>query len=336
MADGANTTLDSFTGRSGHQQDFSKPVYRRREARMAKPSLIADIAPRHDVGSRRLHLTDPSILYRPDTVTRLSSDINLQVNEIDSNQTDSATDSSTDKKNRKEAHLLANLIHLTRQKNKLQLALMSLAVVIVAIGGYISFSAWQTNRVAQAAAIKLTAQANKNGSGTGGSQALSTVKPSAQTFANYAVAPNLPKYLKIPAIGVDAIVGQTGILANGALGTPDNVFYTDWYTGSAEPGQPGATLIDGHVSSWTAHGVFYNLHTLKAGDTIQIVKGDNTVVNYQVVKTQVYGANNVNMQAAITPITPGVSGLNLITCTGQVIKGTSLFNERVIVFAKQV
>ena len=42
------------------------------------------------------------------------------------------------------------------------------------------------------------------------------------------------------------------------------------------------------------------------------------------------------MQAAITPIDPTVSGLNLITCTGQVIPGTSLFNERVIVFAKEV
>ena len=41
------------------------------------------------------------------------------------------------------------------------------------------------------------------------------------------------------------------------------------------------------------------------------------------------------MQAAVAPITPDVYGLNLITCTGQVIKGTSLFNERVIVFAQE-
>ena len=150
------------------------------------------------------------------------------------------------------------------------------------------------------------------------------------------MAPNLPRYLKIPKLGVDARVLQVGVTKTGALGTPNNVFDTAWYTGSAEPGQPGATLIDGHVSSWTSHGVFYGLKTLVPGDAIQIVRGDGTVFNYQVVKTQIYSAGNVNMQAAITPITPGIPGLNLITCTGDVIPGTSTFNERIIVFAQQV
>ena len=43
-----------------------------------------------------------------------------------------------------------------------------------------------------------------------------------------------------------------------------------------------------------------------------------------------------NMQAAITPVTAGKSGLNLITCAGQVKAGTSEFSKRVIVFAEQM
>lgn len=226
-----------------------------------------------------------------------------------------------------------------KKRNKLQLAVTVLCLLLVCLGGYLSFVAWQNNKAVHTQAVKLTNEANKTSTTSGStsaSQALSTIKPTPKTVAAYAVAPNYPKILKIPSIGVDSIVGQTGILSNGALGTPSNVYYTDWYTGSAEPGQPGATLIDGHVSSWTAHGVFYNLHLLKPGDSIQIIKGDNSVVNYQVVKTQTYSSNNVDMQAAITPIDSSTSGLNLITCTGDVIKGTSQFNERVIVFASEV
>jgi len=37
----------------------------------------------------------------------------------------------------------------------------------------------------------------------------------------------------------------------------------------------------------------------------------------------------------LSPIDPTKPGLNLISCTGDVISGTSKFNERIIVFATQ-
>src|SRR5665213_2236302 len=344
MADGANTTLDGFKGRSNFHRQFNKPTYIKREVRHTRPRAISDISPppKRRSFSRKLTIADLDSLYAPKARVAQTSNIGelpklAQTNElITAQQEHEASHNKKARSRNIRVNYLARSVDVMRQKNKLQVSLVSLAVLMLVIGSYVSFTAWQTIHIAQAAAAELTKQANKAAvSGSGSTQALSTITPTAKTIASYAVAPNLPKYLKIPSIGVDAIVGQTGILANGALGTPDNIFYTDWDTGSAAPGQPGATLIDGHVSSWTVHGVFYNLHDLKAGDTIQIVKGDNTVVNYTVVKTQVYQANNVDMQAALTPITPGVSGLNLITCTGQVIKGTSLFNERVIVFAQE-
>jgi sortase (surface protein transpeptidase) len=94
-------------------------------------------------------------------------------------------------------------------------------------------------------------------------------------------------------------------------------------------------LIDGHISSWTARGVFYGLKELKPGDALQIVRGDGVIFNYLVVKSQTYPASNVDMAAALTPVTPGTPGLNLISCSGDVIPGTSNFNERIVVFAAQ-
>jgi sortase A len=95
-------------------------------------------------------------------------------------------------------------------------------------------------------------------------------------------------------------------------------------------------FIYGHVSSWTNDGVFYNLKKLKAGDTITITRGDNTTYNYQVVSVKIYPYNNVDMEQVLAPIDASKPGLNLMTCTGQVIKGTSEFNERLVVFTSLV
>jgi sortase (surface protein transpeptidase) len=231
------------------------------------------------------------------------------------------------------------LLHNLRDFSKLQLVLVSMACFVFTIGVIASVQGFQANHIV-AAQVSILSNKSKSPTTTDESANAvtvpSTTKPAAGTLSQYVVAPNLPRYLKIPKLGVDARILQVGVTETGALGTPDNIYDTAWYTSSAKPGQPGATLIDGHVSSWTAHGVFYGIKTLVAGNMIQIVRGDGAVFNYKVVKTQIYGANNVDMQAAMTPIVPGTPGLNLITCTGNVEPGTSLFNERVIVFAQQV
>jgi LPXTG-site transpeptidase (sortase) family protein len=132
------------------------------------------------------------------------------------------------------------------------------------------------------------------------------------------------------------MVKPLGLTAKNQIAAPNNVFDAGWYTGSAKPGQPGAMLIDGHVSSWTAHGIFYNLKKLQPGDKLQIQRGDGTTFTYKVVKSRVYDAAQVDMKAALSPVTTGKPGLNLITCDGSVIKGTSEFDKRLVVFTEQL
>jgi LPXTG-site transpeptidase (sortase) family protein len=219
--------------------------------------------------------------------------------------------------------------------SKLQYSLVGMAVIVFVLGVASSIQTIRTNHNASSQVAALAQKAN-NSDSSGTVVVPSTKKPSIQAFSEYSVAFDLPRYIKISKIGVKARVLQVGINSNGALGAPNNIFDAAWYTGSSKPGQPGATLIDGHVSSWASHGVFYRLKNLVAGDSIQIVRGDGSLVNYQVVRTQIYGVNSVDMQAAINPVTEGKSGLNLITCTGDVIKGTNEFSNRIIVFAQQV
>lgn len=199
-----------------------------------------------------------------------------------------------------------------------------------------SLKAWDANTVAYKHAASLVSQANKKDKHAAPIIATtsvpSTVQPSANTLASYVVAPNMPRYLIIPKLGVDARILSVGVNAQGALETPGNVFDTAWYNKSSLPGQPGAMLIDGHVSSWTAHGVFYGLDSLSPGDKVEVKRGDGITFTYSVVSRQVYKASNVNMSAALSPINPGTPGLNLISCTGDVISGTSDFNERIVIF----
>lgn len=226
--------------------------------------------------------------------------------------------------------------------SKLQYALMSMAVLSFIIGVVVSTITLRTNHVAtkQVAALAKTTvnQAATSDAVTNKTTPPppSTTPPSTHAVSNYAVGPTMPRYLNIPKLGVHARVLSLGILNNGALATPNNVFDVGWYNESTLPGQPGAMLIDGHVSSWTSHGVFYGIKKLVSGDEIQVVRGDGTVFNYQVVRNQVFDHNDVDMQAAVTPVDPNAPGLNLITCTGDVISGTNEFNERILVFAKQV
>lgn len=165
----------------------------------------------------------------------------------------------------------------------------------------------------------------------------SSIKPSSNAINSYSVPPNNPKYIIIPSLNIsDTRIVKLGLTSGGQIASPDNIYDTGWYQNSALPGQKGAMFIYGHVSSWTANGIFYNLKKLIPGDKVLIVTGNNKFYTYQVVTSKVYPYNNVNMQQVLSPIDPKVAGLNLMTCTGQVIKNTSEFNQRLVVFTKLI
>lgn len=224
------------------------------------------------------------------------------------------------------------MLEKKERKNRISRWLELAALLVLLIGLGISVQQWYSNHKTNQQAAKLVYQANHDINHS----VPSTNKPVPSALDSYTVGPTLPRYILIPKLGVKAIVRPLGLTAAGALEAPDNIYDTGWFNGSAKPGQPGVTVIDGHVSSWTAKGVFHDLVTLKIGDQIQIQRGDGALINYQISKSQTYTNTAVDMNAVLNPINPKKSGLNLITCTGEVIKGTNEFNKRVVVFAQQI
>jgi len=158
-----------------------------------------------------------------------------------------------------------------------------------------------------------------------------TVKQPNNYLSSYSVSARDPKFIIIPKIGVDTRVVSTGVNAQNQIGTPPDSIETA--RNSSLPGNPGATFIDGHVDGWNVPGVFYNLKELTPGDLIEIVTGNNVTFKYTVQKLIAYSATSVNMAQVLSPISQGVSGLNLMTCTGGLIDNNTNFNERLVVFS---
>ncbi|HEX7633018.1 MAG TPA: sortase [Candidatus Saccharimonadales bacterium] len=221
-----------------------------------------------------------------------------------------------------------------KKRGKLQFAMLALACLVIGFGVFATVQTLQTNQNAktQVTALVKTAETKSN---TPDPTVPDESKP--QT-ANYRVAANLPKYIKIPNLNVDARIVGLGVTTSNELKTPTNIYDTGWYNASAKPGDPataGAMLIDGHVHGPTLPGVFVGLVKLKPGDTIQIVRGDDKVFNYSVVTVQNYDTAKLDMSSALKSVQPGTPGLNLITCGGSYDKTSGEYRQRTLVSAVQ-
>lgn len=208
--------------------------------------------------------------------------------------------------------------------------LYALAGVLFIAGGLV---VWQGFSAKQKTAQQ-TPVTNKVANDDGSRPATTPIVESA--VDSYVVAPNMPRVLTIPKLGVKARIMPLGVTNDNQLKAPSNIYDTGWYSGSSQPGQPGAMLMDGHVSSWSSDGVFKYLNKLAPGDIVIVERGDGQQFQFRVVKSQAYEESVTDMQAALLPVTEGRNGLNLITCYGRVRPGTSEFEQRLIVFTEQI
>lgn len=165
----------------------------------------------------------------------------------------------------------------------------------------------------------------------------SAVKPSKQAVDSYSVAATVPKYITIPAVGIEKTrVISLGVMENNQIIAPDNLYDTGWYNQSSKPGQPGAMFIYGHINSLRPGGVFKYLHKLQPGDQITVTRGDNTTYIYKVDSSTTYPYDKVDMNKVLSAVNPDKPGLNLMTCTGDTIDGTTDLDQRLVVFTSQV
>lgn len=209
--------------------------------------------------------------------------------------------------------------------------LASMGVVVFVVGITVSLLGMRTNTEVQAQVQEISAAGE-----TASQEAPASAPGQSDPIASHKVAPNQPRVLSIPSIQVKARTLPTGLDKQNQIQSPAGLQDVGWYTGASLPGNAGAMLMYGHLSGWEASGIFKNLNKLKAGQTITVERGDGKTFTYRVVKSTIYPVDNVDMQAALKPITPDKNGLNLMTCHGTYDKAKKTFPGRLVVFAEQV
>ncbi|WP_163512882.1 sortase domain-containing protein [Fodinicola acaciae] len=153
--------------------------------------------------------------------------------------------------------------------------------------------------------------------------------PSASTPA---LSHSIPTHLSIPAIGVDGALQQVGVdPARNTLQQPAKPAQAAWFKNSRTPGQTGAAILVGYISTGTkTHGVFAKLGALKPGGEIRIARADGTTVVFAVDSITEYAANELPTDKVFANTAEPT--LRIITCGGS-LHGGGKTSTNVVVYA---
>jgi sortase (surface protein transpeptidase) len=146
-----------------------------------------------------------------------------------------------------------------------------------------------------------------------------------------------PTRVEIPAIGVDATVEQVGLTPDRAMDVPKGWMNVGWYENGFYPGEPGNSVIAGHLDTSTGGpAVFWDLNQLIPGDEITVTYENGSRLTFVMVDNRVY---NYDAQGAIIESIFGKSltpDLNLVTCDGAWDQGLATYAKRLVVFTTLV
>ena len=99
------------------------------------------------------------------------------------------------------------------------------------------------------------------------------------------LGPSAPTRLVIRALGIDTAVNPIGLNPDGTLAVPQpgpHLNEAAWFKNSPTPGQPGASIIEGHVDSVEGTSVFWRLGDIKPGDQITVFRRDGSQLVFTV------------------------------------------------------
>jgi hypothetical protein len=142
-----------------------------------------------------------------------------------------------------------------------------------------------------------------------------------------------PVALAIPSLGVDTSVGELGLQADGQVQVPTTTRVVGWFRYGVTPGQIGSAVILGHVDSYLGPGVFFELKTLKAGDSLDLTLADGARTRF--VVTEVVQYLKTAFPDRLVYGRHGTSrSLQLVTCGGVFDDATGHYLSNVVVFSR--
>lgn len=155
--------------------------------------------------------------------------------------------------------------------------------------------------------------------------------PAADPAAAFTMDPSPPASIKASAVGITSTLGQVAVNPDGTIEVPTDYSQAGWYRLGPTPGELGPAVILGHVDSLKGPAVFYNLSSMRPGQTIDVTRVDNTVAHFRVDAINTYRRDQFPTDAVYGPI--NYAGLRLITCGGAYDKKAKAYESNVVVFA---
>jgi hypothetical protein len=142
-----------------------------------------------------------------------------------------------------------------------------------------------------------------------------------------------PVRIVIPVLKVNAPVIPLGLNPDGSVAVPplDDHNLAGWFTGSVTPGMIGASVILGHVDSWSGGSVFFTIKNLRPGEQIDVIRADGSTAIFTVDGLQ--KAAKVAFPTSAVYGSPGYPALRLITCGGPFNTATGEYRDNIIVYA---
>lgn len=147
-------------------------------------------------------------------------------------------------------------------------------------------------------------------------------------------APVAATALRIPDLGVDVQLGEIDVDAAGVLVPPADPAVAGWFAGSPAPGDPGPSVIVGHVDSRAGPGVFFGLADIDLGAPVEVRRSDGRVATFRVVDVYDVPKDGFPTGRVYGPV-PGPE-LRLITCGGEFDADARRYLRNVVVTAVPV
>lgn len=141
---------------------------------------------------------------------------------------------------------------------------------------------------------------------------------SAQPEGRVPLGASRPVLISIPAIAVRSRVNTIGLNHDGTLAVPQPGPHLDqaaWFRNSPTPGQPGPSIIEGHVDSDSGPSVFFRLGSVRPGDRIRVLRADGIRVTFTVNAVRNFKKSHFPTDVVYGAKDLGQSQLRLITCS---------------------
>ena len=141
-----------------------------------------------------------------------------------------------------------------------------------------------------------------------------------------------PARIRIPQLGVDAEVVDTGVDSGDyTLEVPPTGEVVAWYRHGPSPGDPGSSVLAGHVDYNGQRGVFFELRLLEPGATFEVEDEEGTTRSFRVVDRRQVPKEDLPKANVLK--TGGPPTLVLVTCGGQFDDLVDSYRDNILIDA---